>query len=488
MIRTSPLLAIIIKVCSRLQVRVFSPASSISYTARGATISSILVSACTKKIKLAMAITPQTQVWRLGVSIEQFILILYPTLLIPAVVFWYIDLKRRRSSAARPVGCKNISIREDRSNITDEYDDHKYAEGVQSGVEASGEPRWKVKALFIHPIKSCAPIEIDSSEVEGSGLRYDRKFAWAELLTPQTRLDAPESEKKPIWTFRTLRQPGYNKLVHVKPEVWVPDETLTQKAGSKVDTQGALIIRYPYVPSGFLAAADRLAVRLGWLPKEVSFQVPLEPLPNHKYPSEDVVIFKSTPRWLNYGKHVPDDFRRYLGVTNPVTLFRSDPESYREVHRNAPTKEQLGYQPSVGFPDAYPVHLLNIASVRDIAGKVKDDIPKFSVRRFRSNILITGPSAYDEDDWKRVRIGREEFHCACHTVRCRLPNVDPDTSERHDIEPDKTLKSFRCIDDGDPKNACLGLMLVPVKEKGVTIRAGQEIEVLERGEHHYLMK
>jgi hypothetical protein len=128
------------------------------------------------------------------------------------------------------------------------------------------------------------------------------------------------------------------------------------------------------------------------------------------------------------------------------------------------------------------VHLLNLASVRDIAAKVKKEIPNFSCRRFRSNILLTGPSAYDEDDWKRIRIGNEGFHCACHTVRCQLPNVDPHSSERHPREPDKTLKAFRCIDDGDPNNACLGLMLVPAKEKGVKLQVGQGVEVLERGE------
>jgi hypothetical protein len=29
-------------------------------------------------------------------------------------------------------------------------------------------------------------------------------------------------------------------------------------------------------------------------------------------------------------------------------------------------------------------------------------------------------------------------------------------------------------------------MLVPVKDKGVTVRVGQGIEVLERGEHQYI--
>lgn len=46
------------------------------------------------------------------------------------------------------------------------------------------------------------------------------------------------------------------------------------------------------------------------------------------------------------------------------------------------------------------------------------------------------------------------------TVRCRLPNVDI----RHPVDPEKTLKSFRCIDAGDRNNACLGMQLVPAVE------------------------
>jgi uncharacterized protein YcbX len=433
-----------------------------------------------------MAKIPQTPVWGLGISIEQFILILYPIFLIPTAIFWYLDLRRRRTLAVTPKGYRKIGVQAS-SNISDEYDDHKYAQGVEAGTDASGEPRWKVKALFIYPIKSCAPIEVTESEVEGTGLAWDRKLAWAEFLKPQTRLNAPADEKKPVWTFRTLRTPRYEKLALVKPEVWVPDKPETKKDNiSTQDNEAVLIIKYPNIPSGFLAPLDKLAISFGLFPTERSFQVPLNSSADHKYPSEDVVIWKSKRCWLNYGAHVPDDFRHWLGVENPLTLFRVDPSSYREVYRNAPRKDTLGYQPSVGFADAYPVHLLNLASIRDVAAKVRTEIPNFSARRFRSNILLTGPSAYNEDDWKRIRIGGDEFHCACHTVRCKLPNVDPDSSERHPAEPDKTLKSFRCIDDGDPNNACLGLMLVPLKDKGVTVRVGQGIEVLERGEHHYI--
>lgn len=68
----------------------------------------------------------------------------------------------------------------------------------------------------------------------------------------------------------------------------------------------------------------------------------------------------------------------------------------------------------------------------------------------------------------------------------QLPNVDPDTAYRHPVEPDKTLKSFRCIDKADTKNACLGMQMVPAKNKEFQIRVGDSVKVLERGEHFFL--
>lgn len=423
---------------------------------------------------------------KIELTLQQLWLIAYPILILPAIILLLAERRHQQTLKTLPKGCKRIGMR-GYSNIKDEYDDRKYATGVAAGQTPTGEANWKVKALFIYPIKSCAPVELNVADIDGSGLLWDRKFSFAELLKPQVPANAPESAKQPVWTFRTLRTPGFERFALVKPEVWVPDPKAVQDMTQKgADKEGALIIRYPYVVYGPLAPLKRVLMKMRLLPSERSFRVPLIPPPNHDYPSEDVVIWKDKPRWLNYGRHVPDEFKAFIGAKHDLSLFRVDPESYRQVFRCAPRKEQVGYQPTVGFADGYPMHLLNLTSVRDLANRISDDIPRFSVRRFRPNVLVTGPPAYDEDDWKRVRLGDYEFYCACHTVRCRLPNVDPDSSFRHPVEPDKMLKSYRCIDDGDRNNACMGLQLVPAKNVGVRLRPGDEVEVLERGEHHYI--
>jgi len=387
---------------------------------------------------------------------DSFIIYLFPALL--AGLFYRVLIQRPYSQSSLK-GYRKLTT-SGLSNLLDEYD-QRYTNPAPR-TEAGQTEKWRVKALFVHPIKSCAPVEPSSADIDGAGFTWDRKFAFAELLKPQTRLDASEAEKKPRWTFRTQRTPGYEKLVHIRPEIWLPAET-QRKPSSGPESAGFLIVRYPFIPSGQFAPLKRILLSCGLLPAETSFRVPLTPPKTHQYPLEQVTIWRDSPKWLNYGVHVPASLSAYLGVNNPLTLFRVDPRSYREVYRCAPRREQLGYQSLVGFADAYPVHLLNISSVHDIGGRIKSAIPRFSARRFRSNILVAGPNAYNEDDWKKIKVGNHIFYCACHTVRCRLPNVDPDTAERHPVEPDKTLKSFRCIDDGDPLNACLGLQLVPAE-------------------------
>lgn len=351
----------------------------------------------------------------LGITFERLILLLYPLFLIPVLYLWHRDLRRRRFSVPVPPGCTKLGLK-GASNCADEFDE-KYAKGARNNGQ------WRVKALYVHPIKSCAPIELDSGDVGVEGFAYDRKFAFAELLKSTTvKQDASEEDRKPKWTFRTLRQPGYEKLALVRPEIWVPNSAGPNGGSNlrRIEREGALIINYPNVPVGAFAGLDNLMLRWGLLPKENSFRVPLNPGNDHKYPKEKVNVWADDPVWLNMAEHVPNDFKEWLGVKSPLSIFRADPESFRNVFRCAPRKEEIGFQPVVGFQDAYPLNLMNLASVRDVGNKLGDTIDKLTVRRFRTNIVLEGPPAYDEDDWKSVRIGENEFYCACRTVRCRV--------------------------------------------------------------------
>ena len=215
------------------------------------------------------------------VSIEQLILILYPTFLIPAVWLWMRDQKRKRQFAENPRGCKRVGIHDPAvSSLRDEYDDDKVSKDNATG-------KWKVKGLFIYPIKSCAPVELDNAHIEGPGIRYDRSFAFAEFMHPQTRLDASEEEKRPRWIIKTQREPKYQKLALVRPEVWIPSDPDVP--------HGWLVVKYPNEARGALAWLDRLFLYLGLVGRSMIFKVPLSPPKAHAYPKENVVIWSKDP-------------------------------------------------------------------------------------------------------------------------------------------------------------------------------------------------
>lgn len=312
-----------------------------------------------------------------GVTFEQLILVLYPLFLIPAAFLWYRDLQRRRRSATIPTGCVKVGV-SGQSHAADEHD-AKYDKGT------TDEKKWTVKALYIHPIKSCSAIELDVADVDAEGLTYDRKFCFAELITPSK--DDEQGKRTPKWTFRTLRQPGYEKLALVKPEVWIPKTDVDGSATGlrQVDREGTLIVKYPNVPTGFFAPLDRLMLDWGLIPKENSFRVPLDP--TNGYDKEVLGIWGEDPVWFNMGRHIPEDFKQWMGVSRPLTLFRVDPESHRPVMGSESQQEA-----AIRAQDAYPVNMLNLASVHDVGNRISKDVMNgLSVRRFRANIIVEGP-------------------------------------------------------------------------------------------------
>ncbi|KAL4742653.1 hypothetical protein BDV11DRAFT_210888 [Aspergillus similis] len=453
-------------------------------------------------------------------------------------IYTVVRLSAKNTTTITPRGCRRIGLQRGQSNIHDEYDP-KYSNGFsESSTDEHGRPAWRIKALFTYPIKSCKAIELDESEIVPTGFAFDRQFCFAEL------------DETGNWIARTLRNRGFNKLTLVRPEIWVPDINMQGYRSDldEVRSGGVMLVYYPrpnpYRGVGWSAvhsAIFKTGLYLGLITREASFSVPLyQPSespnmkPDFSAPLERVKIWKDNPLAYNYGQYIPSSFHDFLNEVFPdsnlnirhttnnshrhITLFRVNPTHTREIYRNAPRKQELGFQPQTGFADAYPIHILSLSSVRDVNARCVKDIPDLSVRRFRANIVVQGPKAFEEDDWKIIRISpatakrkaseeddeedsAEEglvIYTACRTVRCKLPNVDPDTGTRHPSEPDRTLKSYRRIDKGDLTNACLGMQAVPAVKGALVIpminasiiqsliRVGDAISVLKTGEHCYI--
>lgn len=418
-------------------------------------------------------------------------------LLLPTILFIFVHSINAPSYQKTPKGCRKLGLSRGTSNIYDEYDPKYHNKPVKEARTENGNPACHIKALFTYPIKSCAGIELDTADVVQTGIKYDRLFCFAESVSASGR--ESKDENNPTWEARTMRNDRFGKLALVRPEIWIPDPDASDYHPEleEVKSGGVVVISYPRVRAPIWGMSCSFFAKLGLLQRECSFQVPLFPSERMHIRTSSVKIWKDSPLAYDYGQYIPESFLGFIyddvarssfnfssfskfnfGFTGKkqkeqtkLTLFKSHSQHNREILRCAPRKEELGFQPVTGFADAYPLHLLNIASVRDVAVRCAADIPRLSIKRFRANIIIQGPEAFEEDEWKRIRVGYSsspsvddastEIYIVCRTIRCRLPNVDPDTGIRHPHEQDRTMKSYRCIDRGDLTNACLGMQLVP---------------------------
>ena len=333
--------------------------------------------------------------------------------------------------------------------------------------------------LVIYPIKSCGYIKVKKAPFAREGLLFDRLFCFAqqEISTdPNTKVLTSS------WKFMTQR--SLPNMARINVEVWL--QGVYEK--SSLSTDGLLLLKFP---SG---SSDRPP----WL-----VRLPLTPSLKDSYGRpqnlDPVSIWKDTPSALKVVSTECSNppmwllrLRQFLKVSKHIGLFYLPQDHLRQVFRNAPKAAELGYQPRVAFGDSYPLHMVNIASVEDLAQAIdqratEDETEDEAINhlRFRPNIVVKGPSAWEEDQWTRIKIRDSDFIVTNRAGRCPMPNVNQDTGEKHQREPLATMKKERCIDEGAPSLPCFGMMMVPVPQEGV-VSVGDLVEILETGKHHYI--
>ncbi len=143
-----------------------------------------------------------------------------------------------------------------------------------------------------------------------------------------------------------------------------------------------------------------------------------------------------------------------------------------DTNRIIPSEYAVRPDDTVSFADGFPFLLIGEGSLADLNSRLASPIP---MNRFRPNIVVHGSEAFEEDTWKRIRIGSEEFHVVKPCARCVIPSVDQATGEKTGKDPLKTLSEYRNQNGG----VMFGQNLI-AETPGGTIRVGDEIEVLER--------
>lgn len=100
----------------------------------------------------------------------------------------------------------------------------------------------------------------------------------------------------------------------------------------------------------------------------------------------------------------------------------------------------------VGFADGFPLLITSLGSLEELNGRL--DAP-VDMRRFRPNIVVEGSAAWQEDAWRKLKLGNQNFDIVRPSSRCVLTTVDPDTGVKDSgLQPLRTLSSYRRTSDG----------------------------------------
>lgn len=132
--------------------------------------------------------------------------------------------------------------------------------------------------------------------------------------------------------------------------------------------------------------------------------------------------------------------------------------------------QNFGEHP-MSFADSNPLLLTSEKSLKQV--NQWSPVP-VTMPQFRANIVIDGVQAFEEEQWKKVKIGEVVFQVARCCTRCILITRNLETLELDpDAEPFRTLKKQHTNEQGKP---IFGIHLVP-QNSGV-IRVGDLVQPL----------
>lgn len=232
------------------------------------------------------------------------------------------------------------------------------------------------------------------------------------------------------------------------------------------------------------------------------------------YPDEDwlaqhttltqVKIWDTVTDSYVYGSGINEPFSRFLN--RQVALVYKGPTP-RVLQGNGDPR-LLGRTQNTNFPDVHPVLIASDASIAELDSRLRrNGTDPITIERFRPNVVIKGNTPWTEDSWKVVRFSNNHNHnknpateqdllpssspsldldIVARCARCQVPNVNPETAEKHAKQPWDTLVSYRRIDEGIKFKPCFGMLAAPRGEGGIEV--GMRFDVLEEMNQHRYIK
>ncbi|GAA1989282.1 MOSC domain-containing protein [Kitasatospora viridis] len=171
--------------------------------------------------------------------------------------------------------------------------------------------------------------------------------------------------------------------------------------------------------------------------------------------------------------------REQLGDPQLRLLHLSDPLA-RRINPNFSEPGE-----TVSMADGFPLLAATASSLAALNGWLVDGGSEaLPMTRFRPNLVIEGTEPWEEDRWRRVRVGEVTFRAVKLCGRCIVTTTDQESGERRGAEPLRTLNKRRRLD----QKAAFGVNLIPERPDGVTgdalgtLRLGDQVTVLARGD------
>lgn len=155
-----------------------------------------------------------------------------------------------------------------------------------------------------------------------------------------------------------------------------------------------------------------------------------------EYPSENAERL-SCRVWKDevFACTVSDEVDAWLSerLKKKVRLVQMDGQSVRSTPEGS----------AVSFADAYPILVVNTASLDDL--RRRSGYQGLQMNCFRPNVVVKHDDAWSEDGWSELRIGEVRLRLVSPCERCKVTTLDPnDPHKAHpNGEPLRTLAGFR---------------------------------------------
>lgn len=190
-------------------------------------------------------------------------------------------------------------------------------------------------------------------------------------------------------------------------------------------------------------------------------------LPPLTAPRRRVTIWKDSFDALDAGDEAAHWLSTRIATPCRLVAFASD------VKRTVDTTWAANAQ--TGFTDAYPLLIVNEASLDLLNQKLSAPIP---MNRFRPNLVVRGAAAWDEDRWTKLRIDGLAFDGVKPCARCvaitrdQTSGVQPQGSEPLSVLAQLNTQTLKT----GSKGAMFGMNLVHRATGRITV--GADVDVL----------